>query len=65
MTPAGFPHSDIAGSKPVDGSPTLIAVFRVLHRLPMPRHPSCARIRLARNFRLASDGFPSDLVYEL
>ena len=46
---AGFPHSEISGSKPVDGSPKLIAVFRVLHRLPMPRHPSCARIRLARN----------------
>ena len=46
---AGFPHSEISGSKPVDGSPKLIAVFRVLHRLLMPRHPSCARIRLARN----------------
>ena len=44
----GLPHSEIAGSKPVDGSPKLIAVFRVLHRLLMPRHPSCARIRLAR-----------------
>ena len=50
---AGFPHSEISGSKPVDGSPKLIAVFRVLHRLPMPRHPSCARIRLARNFSLS------------
>ena len=46
---AGFPHSEISGSMPVDGSPKLIAVFRVLHRLLMPRHPSCARIRLARN----------------
>ena len=45
---AGFPHSEIRGSKPVDGSPRLIAAFRVLHRLMMPRHPSCARIRLAR-----------------
>ena len=48
----GFPHSEIHGSKPVDGSPWLIAVCRVLHRLMMPRHPSCARIRLARNFSL-------------
>ena len=48
MTNGGFPHSEISGSKPVDGSPKLIAVFRVLHRLMMPRHPSCARIRLAR-----------------
>ena len=48
----GFPHSEIAGSVLVDSSPTLIAVCRVLHRLAMPRHPSCARIRLARNFSL-------------
>ncbi len=46
----GLPHSDTPGSKPVDGSPRIVAVFRVLHSLPMPRHPSCARIRLARNF---------------
>ena len=47
MKVAGLPHSEISGSKPVDGSPKLIAVFRVLHSLLMPRHPSCARIRLA------------------
>ena len=46
----GFPHSDTPGSKPVDGSPRIVAVFRVLLRLLMPRHPSCARIRLARIF---------------
>ena len=45
-----MPHSEISGSKLVDSSPKLIAVFRVLHRLLMPRHPSCARIRLARIF---------------
>ena len=50
MTGGGFPHSDIHGSGPADGSPWLIAVCRVLRRLAMPRHPSCARIRLARNF---------------
>ena len=43
----GLPHSETSGSKPVDGSPEIIAVCRVLHRLVMPRHPSCARIRLA------------------
>ena len=43
----GFPHSDTPGSKPVDGSPEIFAVCRVLLRLVMPRHPSCARIRLA------------------
>ena len=47
---AGLPHSDTPGSKPVDGSPRIVAVFRVLLRLMTPRHPSCARIRLARNF---------------
>ena len=50
MTATGLPHSEIPGSKLVDSSPRLIAVFHVLHRLLMPRHPSCARIRLARNF---------------
>ena len=43
----GLPHSEISGSMPVDGSPEPIAVCRVLLRLVMPRHPSCARIRLA------------------
>ena len=42
MTPAGFPHSDIPGSKPVCGSPRLIAAYHVLHRLLVPRHPPCA-----------------------
>ena len=35
---AGFPHSEIHGSKPVHGSPWLIAVCHVLHRLSAPRH---------------------------
>ena len=35
---SGFPHSDIPGSKPVHGSPRLIAVFHVLHRHLAPRH---------------------------
>ena len=34
----GFTHSEIAGSKPAHGSPTLIAACHVLHRLYMPRH---------------------------
>jgi hypothetical protein len=42
MTPAGFPHSEISGSKPVNDSPKLIAAYHVLHRLPMPRHPPLA-----------------------
>ena len=48
---AGFPHSEISGSKPFGGSPELIAALCVLHRLMMPRHPSHARIRLARDSR--------------
>ena len=35
----GFSHSEIYGSKIIDISPQLIAVYYVLHRLSMPRHP--------------------------
>ncbi len=42
MTPTGLPHSEIPGSKRVNRSPRLIAACRVLHRLPMPRHPPLA-----------------------
>ena len=38
----GFPHSEISGSKPICGSPKLIAACHVLHRLLMPRHSPCA-----------------------
>ena len=41
MTPAGFPHSEILGSKLVCSSPRLIAACHVLHRLSAPRHPPC------------------------
>ena len=43
---AGLPHSEISGSKPMCGSPKLIAACHVLRRLLMPRHPPCALIRL-------------------
>ncbi len=42
MTPVGFPHSDIPGSKSVCDSPRLIAAYHVLRRLLVPRHPPCA-----------------------
>lgn len=42
----GFPHSDIHGSKPIPGSPWLIAGYHVLHRLLLPRHPPNALIAL-------------------
>ena len=46
MTTAGFPHSDIHGSKPACGSPWLFAANHVLHRLLVPRHPPYALISL-------------------
>jgi hypothetical protein len=39
---AGFPHSEISGSRIVCISPELIAAYHVLHRLHAPRHPPCA-----------------------
>ena len=41
-TPAGFPHSDISGSKSARDSPKLFAACHVLHRLLAPRHPPSA-----------------------
>jgi hypothetical protein len=46
----GFPHSEIPGSKPVCGSPRLIAACHVLHRLLLPRHPPCALSSLTIKF---------------
>jgi hypothetical protein len=42
----GLPHSEIHGSKPVPGSPWLIAGYHVLHRLLLPRHPPNALVAL-------------------
>ena len=42
----GFPHSDIRGSGLMCSSPRLFAAYRVLHRLPVPRHPPCALLHL-------------------
>ena len=44
---AGFPHSGTPGSKRACRSPGTIAACRALPRLAMPRHPPCARMRLA------------------
>ena len=38
ITGIRLPHSEISGSKPVCGSPKLIAAYHVLHRLLAPRH---------------------------
>ena len=50
-TSRGFPHSGIHGSRPVSGSPWLIAAVHALHRLPSPRHPPCALDSLTVSLR--------------
>ena len=58
MTPAGFPHSDILGSKPVCGSPRLIAADYVLRRLSAPRHPPYALSSLTKlEFSLLGESY--------
>ena len=49
MTREELPHSEIAGSKVASTYPTLIAGNHVLHRLPVPRHPSYALSNLTKN----------------
>ena len=39
---AGFPHSDICGSRLICSSPQLFAAYHVFRRLSVPRHPHCA-----------------------
>ena len=39
---AGFPHSDIPGSRDICSSPGLFAAYHVFHRLSVPRHPPYA-----------------------
>ena len=48
----GLPHSEIPGSKPVCGSPGLIAAYHVLLRRPAPRHPPYALSSLTTTFTL-------------
>ena len=48
LHPVGLPHSEIPGSKPVCGSPRLIAACRVLLRPRAPRHPPYALLFLGR-----------------
>ena len=49
ITQAGFPHSDIAGSKVASTYPTLFAGNHVLHRLLVPRHPPYALSNLTNH----------------
>ena len=53
MTPGRLPHSEILGSKPVCGSPRLIAACHVLRRLPAPRHPPYALSSLTSSHELS------------
>ena len=46
--PAGFPHSEIVGSKDICSSPALIAAYHVFLRLSVPRHPPYALLCLTR-----------------
>ena len=57
----GLPHSDIHGSKPIPGSPWLIAGYHVLHRLLLPRHPPNAL--LALDPIQEKTGFPRSKTY--
>ncbi len=54
----GFPHSEIRGSKPVRGSPRLIAAYHVLHRLSAPRHPPDTLLSLDRSPSSMPSGLP-------
>ncbi len=49
LRPAGFPHSEICGSRFVCNFPQLIAAYHVLRRLLMPRHPPYALTYLYRH----------------
>ena len=63
LASGGLPHSEIQGSKPVSGSPWLIAAVHVLRSLSSPRHPpralriltiSLRRVHGANTQRLAT-----------
>ena len=58
---AGFPHSDISGSKDICSSPKLFAAYHVFHRLLVPRHPPCALISLTNWLSLAGANYSSQM----
>src|SRR5262249_3580161 len=69
ITPAGFPHSGILGSKPACGSPRLIAASHALRRFLAPRHPPFALSSLTTNFiaylRRTSLGYTRESTYSI
>ena len=52
---AGFPHSDICGSRLMCSSPQLFAAYHVFLRLLVPRHPPCALVRLTNDLLLQAN----------
>ena len=58
---AGFPHSDISGSKDICSSPKLFAAYHVFHRLLVPRHPPCALISLTNWLSFAGANYSSQI----
>ena len=59
-SPYGFLHSEIRGSMDICSSPRLIAAYRVLHRLPVPRHSPCALVRLTFQTFFKNIWYPLD-----
>lgn len=57
--PCEFPHSEIFGSLAMCAYPKLIAAYRVLHRLLMPRHSPCALCSLTFCLLIESYHFAS------
>ena len=53
---AGFPHSDICGSKDICSSPQLFAAYHVFHRLLVPRHPPYALISITNGLSHTGGG---------
>ena len=59
-SPYGFLHSEICGSMDICSSPQLIAAYRVLRRLPVPRHSPCALVRLTFQTFFQNIWYPLD-----
>ena len=60
LLPAGFPIQKFPDHKMFSSSPELIAAYRVFPRLPTPRHPPGALLRL---FLEKTSFFPCSIVF--
>ena len=56
---AGFPHSDIRGSRDICSSPRLFAAYHVFLRLLVPRHPPYALLCLTSSYLFGKMSFRS------